>query len=94
MLADLFWHLSVKRTGFPGGFVRPYFSIMSGSRKGMPERIIGSPCSATTIISDRVMDRLLKEQTAWEIERDELRQENGDLSEKNNQLEVALAQLL
>ena len=40
------------------------------------------------------MDRLMKEQTEWEIERDELRQENADLTEKINQLEVALGQLL
>ena len=60
----------------------------------MPERIIGSPTFAANIISDRIMDRLMKEQTAWEIERDELRQENADLTEKNNQLEAALAQLL
>ena len=60
----------------------------------MPERIIGSPTSAANIISDRIMDRLLKEQTEWEIERDELRQENADLTEKINQLEVALGQLL
>ena len=58
----------------------------------MPERIIGSP--AANIISDRIMDRLLKEQVAWESERDELRQENADLTEKINQLEVALGQLL
>ena len=36
----------------------------------------------------------MKEQTAWEIERDELRQENADLTEKINELEVALGQLL
>ena len=60
----------------------------------MPERIIGSPTSAANIICDRIMDRLLKEQTEWEIERDELRQENADLTEKINQLEVALGQLL
>ena len=60
----------------------------------MPERIIGSPTFAASIISDRTMDRLMKEQTAWEIERDELRQENADLTEKINQLEVALGQLL
>ena len=60
----------------------------------MPERIIGSPTFAANIISDRIMDRLMKEQTAWEIERDELRQENADLTEKINQLEVALGALL
>ena len=60
----------------------------------MPERVIGSPTLAANIISDRIMDRLMKEQTEWEIERDELRQENADLTEKINQLEVALGQLL
>ena len=60
----------------------------------MPERVTGSPRTAANFITDRIMDRLMKEQTAWEIERDELRQENADLTEKNNQLEVALAQLL
>ena len=60
----------------------------------MPERIIGSPTFAANRICDRIMDRLLKEQTEWEIERDELRQENADLTEKINQLEVALGQLL
>ena len=60
----------------------------------MPERIIGSPTFAANIISDRIMDRLMIEQTEWEIERDELRQENADLTEKINQLEVALGQLL
>ena len=53
---------------------------MSGSRKAMSERI--------------EMERLLEEQTAWKIERDELRQENADLTEKINQLEVALGALL
>ena len=67
---------------------------MPAPRKDMPERIIGSPTSAANIISDRIMDRLMKEQTEWEIERDELRQENADLTEKINQLEVALGQLL
>ena len=60
----------------------------------MPERVTGSPRTAANFITDRIMDRLMKEQTAWEIERDELRQENADLTEKNNQLEVALGQLL
>ena len=60
----------------------------------MPERVTGSPRTAATFITDRIMDRLMKEQTAWEIERDELRQENADLTEKINQLEVALGQLL
>ena len=60
----------------------------------MPERITGSPRAAATFITDRIMDRLMNEQSAWEIERDELRQENADLTEKNNQLEVALGQLL
>ena len=60
----------------------------------MPERVTGSPRKAATFITDRIMDRLMKEQTAWEIERDELRQENADLTEKINQLEVALGQLL
>ena len=40
------------------------------------------------------MDRLLAEQTAWEKEREELRQENADLTEKINQLEVCVGQLL
>ena len=53
---------------------------MSGSIKAMSERI--------------EMERLLEEQTAWKIERDELVQENADLTEKINQLEVALVQLL
>ena len=53
----------------------------------MPERVTGSPRTAASFITDRIMDRLMKEQTAWEIERDELRQENADLTEKNNQLE-------
>ena len=60
----------------------------------MPERVTGSPRIAANFITDRIMDRLMKEQTAWEIERDELRQENADLTEKINQLEVALGQLL
>ena len=60
----------------------------------MPERVTGSPRTAANFITDRIMDRLMKEQTAWEIERDELRQENADLTEKINQLEVALGQLL
>ena len=46
-------------------------------------------------MSERIeMERLLEEQTAWKIERDELRQENADLTEKINQLEVALGELL
>ena len=40
------------------------------------------------------MDRLLNEQTEWEKEREELRQENADLTEKINQLEVCVGQLL
>ena len=40
------------------------------------------------------MGRLLAEQSEWEKEREELRQENADLTEKKNQLEVALGQLL
>ncbi len=46
----------------------------------MPERVTGSPSTAATFITDRIMDRLMKEQTAWEIERDESRQENADLT--------------
>ena len=53
---------------------------MSGSIKAMSERI--------------EMERLLQEQTAWKIERDELRQENADLTEKINQLEVLAGELL
>ena len=90
----MFWHPVAIRTSFLGGFVRPYFSIMPAPRKDMPERIIGSPTFAANIISDHIMDRLMKEQTEWELERDELRQENADLTEKINQLEVALGQLL
>ena len=75
-----FWHPVTIRTGFLGAFVRPYFSIMTGSIKAMSERI--------------EMERLLKEQTAWKIERDELRQENADLTEKINQLEVLAGELL
>ena len=46
-------------------------------------------------MSERIeMERLLEEQTAWRIERDELRQENADLTEKINQLEVCVGQLL
>ena len=67
-------------TGFPDDFVRPYFSLMSGSIKAMSERI--------------EMERLLEEQTAWKIERDELVQENADLTEKINQLEVLAGELL
>ena len=67
-------------TGFPDDFVRPYFSIMFGSRKAMSERI--------------EMERLLQERKAWRIERDELRQENADLTEKINQLEVLAGELL
>ena len=54
----------------------------------------GSPSSAANFFTDRIMDRLLAEQTEWEKEREELRQENADLTEKINQLEVALGQLL
>ena len=53
---------------------------MYGSIKAMSERI--------------EMERLLQERKAWRIERDELRQENADLTEKINQLEVALGTLL
>jgi len=62
----------------------------------MTERVTftGSPRSAADFISSQVMDRLLAEQTAWEKEREELRQENADLTEKINQMEVALGQLL
>ena len=62
----------------------------------MTERVTltGSPRSVANFFTDRIMDRLLKDQAAWEIERDELRQENADLTEKINQLEVALGQLL
>ena len=60
----------------------------------MPERIIGSPTIAANIIPDRIMDRHMKEQTEWKLERDELRQENADLTIKVNQLEVAVGQLL
>ena len=46
-------------------------------------------------MSERIeMERLLQEQTAWKIERDELRQENADLTEKINQLEVLCGELL
>ena len=46
-------------------------------------------------MSERIeMERLLQEQTAWKIERDELRQENADLTEKINQLEVLAGELL
>ena len=46
-------------------------------------------------MSERIeMERLLQEQTAWRIERDELRQENADLTEKINQLEVLAGELL
>ena len=40
------------------------------------------------------MGRLLAEQSEWEKEREELRQENADLTEKINQLEVCVGQLL
>ena len=58
----------------------------------MPERT--NSLSAATFKTDRIMDRIMEGHTAWEIERDELRQENADLTEKINQLEVALGQLL
>ena len=46
-------------------------------------------------MSERIeMERLLEEQTAWKIERDELVQENADLTEKINQLEVLAGELL
>ena len=46
-------------------------------------------------MSERIeMERLLQEQKAWRIERDELRQENADLAEKINQLEVLAGELL
>ena len=54
----------------------------------------GSPEAAADFFCGRVMDRLLNEQTEWEKEREELRQENADLTEKINQLEVAMGQLL
>ena len=54
----------------------------------------GSPEAAADFFCDRIMDRLLNEQADWEKEREELRQENADLTEKINQLEVALGQLL
>ena len=38
--------------------------------------------------------QLLKEQFEWQMERDQLRQENADMTEKINQLEVAVGQLL
>ena len=62
----------------------------------MTEREIfhGSPEAASDFFCNRVMDRVLNEQTAWEKEREELRQENADLTEKVNQMEVALGQLL
>ena len=53
---------------------------MSGLIKAMSERI--------------EMERLLQERKAWRIERDELRQENADLTEKINQLEVLAGELL
>ena len=46
-------------------------------------------------MSERIeMERLLQERKAWRIERDELRQENADLTEKINQLEVLAGELL
>ena len=62
----------------------------------MTEREIfhGSPEAASDFFCNRVMDRVLNEQTAWEKEREELRQENADLTEKINQLEVCVGQLL
>ena len=54
----------------------------------------GSPEAAANFFTDRIMDRLLAEQTEWEKEREELRQENADLTEKINQLEVCVGQLL
>ena len=46
-------------------------------------------------MSERIeMERLLQERKAWRIERDELRQENADLTEKINQLEVLSGELL
>ena len=46
-------------------------------------------------MSERIeMERLLQERKAWKIERDELRQENADLTEKINQLEVLAGELL
>ena len=46
-------------------------------------------------MSERIeMERLLQELKAWRIERDELRQENADLTEKINQLEVLAGELL
>ena len=46
-------------------------------------------------MSERIeMERLLQERKARRIERDELRQENADLTEKINQLEVLAGELL
>ena len=46
-------------------------------------------------MSERIeMERLLQERKVWRIERDELRQENADLTEKINQLEVLAGELL
>ena len=58
------------------------------------ETFTGSPEAASDFFCNRVMDRVLNEQTAWEKEREELRQENADLTDKVNQMEVALGQLL
>ena len=41
-----------------------------------------------------MMNNLKTAANSWQQERDELRQENADLTEKINQLEVALGQLL
>ena len=57
----------------------------------MPER---SNSPTFSELRMEMMNNLKTAANSWQQERDELRQENADLTEKINQLEVALGQLL
>ena len=57
----------------------------------MPER---SDSPTISELRMEMMENLKTAANSWQQERDELRQENADLTEKINQLEVALGQLL